>query len=127
MQFVCQKNIRNGGRKIKPVNNYILLVDYYRRPSLQRNTRGRYRVGAKTPEEAVKLLRNKIKFGSILVSYKCDADNDKKAGAFVPYKTVVKEEPCTDNAVDANGNTVQTTGFKQIEPRSATDPIKNIK
>ncbi len=72
---------------MKETNNYILLVDCYRRPQRQRNTAGRYRVGAKTPKEAVKLLREKIGFGSIQVYYKCD----KKDKFAVPYKTVVRE------------------------------------
>ncbi|MEE1504312.1 MAG: hypothetical protein UGF89_08745 [Acutalibacteraceae bacterium] len=72
---------------MKEVNNYILLVDYYKSPRLKHNTAGRYRVGAKTPGEAVKLLREKIGFGSIQVYYKCSKD-DKLT---VPYKTVVKE------------------------------------
>lgn len=109
---------------MKQINNYICLVDCYRRPSLWRNTRGRYRVGAKTPEEAKKLLRDKIKFGSILVYYECDAERDKRNGTFVPYKTVVKEETYSEESVNENGDIVYIDkGFKQIEPRSATDPI----
>lgn len=72
---------------MKKINNYILLVDYYKSPRLKRNTAGRYRVGAKSPQEAVKLLREKIGFGSIQVHYKCE-ENDKLT---VPYKCVVKE------------------------------------
>lgn len=71
--------------KHKPnYSNYILLVDNYRRPSRQRNTCGRYRVGAKTPGQAIQLLRAKIGFGSILVYYE---DNDKIVG----YKECKKE------------------------------------
>jgi len=72
---------------MKIPKNYILLVDYYRRLSRQRNTAGRYRVCAKTPEEAIELLREKIGFGSIQVYYECKADDKLN----VPYKTVVKE------------------------------------
>lgn len=74
---------------MKTVSNYILLVDAYRRPSRRRNTAGRYRVGAKTEKEAVELLREKIKFGSIQVYYRCrdDEDTKKKVG----YKKVVRE------------------------------------
>ena len=39
-----------NGRRTR---NYICLVDTYRRPSRQRNTAGRYRVGAKNPKAAV--------------------------------------------------------------------------
>lgn len=109
---------------MKQINNYICLVDYYRRPSLFRNTRGCYRVGAKTPEEAKRLLRDKIKFGSILVYYECDAERDKRNGTFVPYKTVVKEEPYFEDSVNENGDIVHIMkGYKQIEPHSATDPV----
>lgn len=109
---------------MKQINNYICLVDYYRRPSLCRNTRGRYRVGAKTPEEAKRLLRDKIKFGSILIYYECNAERDKRNGTFVPYKTVVKEENYFEESVNENGDIVHIMkGFKQIEPHSATDPI----
>lgn len=87
-EFLVKKE---GKRKMKQINNYICLVDYYRRPSLFRNTRGCYRVGAKTPEEEKRLLRDKIKFGSILVYGECDAERDKQNGAFVPYKTVLKK------------------------------------
>lgn len=97
---------------MKEVNNYILLVDYHRRPQRQRNTAGRYRVGAKTPEEAIKLLREKIGFGSIQVYYKCQKDKN-----MVPYKTVVKE------TFAGNGK-----GFDTIHqpPVHANAPHKNI-
>lgn len=72
---------------MKPIKNYILIVDGYRRPSRQRNTAGRYRVGAKAPKEAEKLLREKIGFGSIQVYYECEPDDKLN----VPYKMVVKE------------------------------------
>ena len=74
---------------MKTVSNYILLVDAYRRPSRQRNTSGRYRVGAKTEKEAVQLLREKIKFGSIQVYYRCSDDEDTKNK--VGYREIVKE------------------------------------
>lgn len=76
---------------MKQINNYICLVDYYRRPSLFRNTRGCYRVGAKTPEEAKRLLRDKIKFGSILVYYECDAERDKRNGNLFHIKQLLKK------------------------------------
>ena len=70
---------------MKQINNYICIVDYGR-PSYtyNRNTSGRYRVGAKTEKEAEKLLRDEIKFGSIQVYYK---DNTVKIG----YKQIIKE------------------------------------
>ena len=75
---------------MKEINNYILLVDNHRRPSRQRNTAGRYRVGAKTENEAIELLRDKIKFGSIQVYYKCNPENEKPEN-MIGYKEVVKE------------------------------------
>lgn len=52
-----------------PVKQYVCLVDTYRRPSRWRNTRGRYRVGAKNEKEARRLLQKAIGFGSVLVYY----------------------------------------------------------
>lgn len=49
--------------------NYIVLVDSYRRSSRCRNTKGRYRVGAKNPKEARKLVQQSIGFGSAIVYY----------------------------------------------------------
>ena len=72
---------------MKPVKNYILLVDFHRRPSRQRNTAGRYRVGAKNPDEAVRFLREKIGFGAIQIYYECKSDDKLN----VSYKTVVQE------------------------------------
>lgn len=92
---------------MKPVRNYILLVDNYRRPSRQRNTSGRYRVGAKTPDEAVKLLRERIGFGSIQVYYECGEDEKYS----VPYKAVVQEKLC-------NGK------IRHIMPHHANAPQK---
>lgn len=97
------------GRKeksMKKVNNYILLVDNYRRLSRQRNTAGRYRVGAKSEKEAIELLREKIGFGSIQVYYLSD---DVK----VRYKEVVKETHLKDR---------KTFEFEFAEPRHATAP-----
>ena len=72
---------------MKAIKNYILLVDYHRSPARQRNTAGRYRVGAKTPNEAVNLLREKIGFGAIQVYYECKPDDKLTIG----YKEVKKE------------------------------------
>lgn len=54
---------------MKSTKNYICLVDHYRRASRQRNTAGRYRVGARTPKEAKALLQKAIGFGSVQVYY----------------------------------------------------------
>lgn len=97
---------------MKSVNNYILLVDNYRRPSRQRNTAGRYRVGAKTEKEAIQLLRDKIKFGSIHLYYKCNSEVEEKKGIpQVKYKEVVKE-------IGYNN----TTNYQYINPISAIAP-----
>lgn len=71
---------------MKQVNNYILLVDSHKPKEYCHDTKGRYRVGAKTEKEAVSLLREFIKFGSIQVYYKCmDEDVSLK------YKEIKKE------------------------------------
>lgn len=105
---------------MKDVKNYILLVDNYRRPERCRNTQGRYRVGAKTPDEAVELLRKAIKFGSIQVYYCVDdlepiylapgtlEGNRSRVG----YKEVVKEIFCDGR-------------YEQRPVKSAIDPILN--
>ena len=69
---------------MKEVANYILLVDSHK--PYKRETSGRYRVGAKTEKEAVEILRNKIKFGSIQVYYICKPDDIS-----VEYKEVKRE------------------------------------
>jgi hypothetical protein len=74
---------------MKEVRQYICLVDAYRRPSRRRNTAGRYRVAAKSPKEAVKLLRAKIGFGSIQVYY--DSTDYDKPEDKLSYKSVVRE------------------------------------
>lgn len=78
-------------------HNYICLVDYYRRPSRCRNTKGRYRVGAKSEQEAKELLREKIGFGSILVYYTCDEKADRKAKKFIGYREIVQEKYVVEN------------------------------
>lgn len=58
-------------------------VDQGTPPEFQHSTKGLYRVAAKTEKEAVKLLRTKIKFGSIQVG--C-----KTSDSFLKYKQVAK-------------------------------------
>ena len=104
---------------MKAIKNYILLVDSYRRPERRRNTAGRYRVGAKSPEEAVKLLREKIGFGSIRVYYECTPDNQTSIdGPPVGYKEVVQEI-----LVQENGKMTR----KRVEPHHATSPRQKDK
>lgn len=52
-----------------PTRQFICIVDGYRRPSRQRNTWGRYRVGARSAKEARKILQKRIGFGSVQVYY----------------------------------------------------------
>lgn len=99
---------------MKPVKNYILLVDAHRRPSRQRNTAGRYRVAAKTPDEAVSLLREKIGFGSIQVYYECKSDEKLN----VPYKSVVKE---VSREIEKEDGSI-CIGMAHIEPHHANAP-----
>lgn len=98
---------------MKPVKNYILLVDSNRRPSRKRNTSGRYRVGAKDPDEAVKLLREKIGFGSIRVYYEVIPGKHDYDGPAVPYKTVVQQ---------VSDHSMPGWHFKYVEPHHATAP-----
>lgn len=51
------------------IKTYVCLVDQYKRPSRQHNTKGRYYVGAKTEKEAKKILQKVIGFGSIQIYY----------------------------------------------------------
>lgn len=73
----------------KESKNYICIVDGYRRPGRQRNTAGRYRVGAKTAAEEKKLLQRAIGFGSILVYYE---DVNPETCALAKHGECFKEE-----------------------------------
>lgn len=97
----------------KPIRNYILLVDSYRRPSRRRNTAGRYRVGAKSPEEAVKLLRAVIGFGSIRVYYEVVPGKHDYDGPEIGYKEVVRQ------VVDRSKPGCR---FKYVQPHHASAP-----
>lgn len=90
--------------------NYICLVDNYRRSSRKRNTYGRYRVGAKNPKQARKILQNAIGFGSVLVYY-------EDAKLLVGYKEIKKE------VFDKNGNSNDNLGFVLKPVFHATYPI----
>ena len=72
---------------MKPINTYVCLVDNCRRPSRQRNTFGRYYVGAKTEKEAKKLLQTAIGFGSIQIYYKANPDG---IDPIMDYKEIAK-------------------------------------
>lgn len=57
-------------------NTYIVLVDSHRGwDCWKRQTQGRYRVGAKSPEDAEEILRKRIGFGSIRTYYKTNPDD----------------------------------------------------
>lgn len=73
---------------MKPIHQYVCLVDTYRRPSRTRNTYGRYRVGAKTEKEAKELLQKAIQFGSVQVYYE---DTNPPPELIVSYKEIKKE------------------------------------
>lgn len=53
----------------KPVKQFVCVVDGWRRPSRQRNTMGRYRVGAKDEKSAKRMLQKAIGFGSVQVIF----------------------------------------------------------
>ena len=70
----------------KEIKQAIVLVDAYRRPDRQRNTAGRYRVGAKTEKEAEELVRKAIGFGSVKFYY---WEDKARHGKKVAYKEIV--------------------------------------
>ena len=73
---------------MKPVHNYLVVVDHYRAHyATQRSTAGRYRVAAKTPEEAEELVKAVIGFGSPVVSHAYPDDDPMN----LPYKKVMRE------------------------------------
>ena len=73
---------------MKPIHNYLVLVDHYRAHyATPRATAGRYRVAAKTPEEAEELVKAVIGFGSPVVQF-AYPDNDPQN---IPYKKVMRE------------------------------------
>lgn len=85
--------------------NYIVLVDMYRRSSRCRNTRGRYRVGAKNPREARKLVQAAIGFGSVLVYY-------EDFHLLARYREVLREQYVV--------GTKENLGFRLLPVRHAT-------
>lgn len=87
--------------------NYIVLVDSYRRSSRCRNTKGRYRVGAKNPKEARKLVQQAIGFGSVLVYY-------EDANLLAKYREVLKEEYIVGRK--------ENLGFKLMPARHVNEP-----
>ena len=95
---------------MKHVNTYVCLVDNYRRPSRQRNTHGRYYVGAKTEKEAKKLLQESIGFGSVQIYYVATPGG---IDPMMEYKEVKKGV--------WNGN-----GFTAENVKHATSPVEAI-
>lgn len=65
--------------------NYIVLVDCNKKPSMQRNTHGRYIVGAKNKKQAKELTQKRIGFGSVQVYRELEK-------IIVPYKSVMVEK-----------------------------------
>lgn len=84
---------------------FVCLVDNYRRSSRQRNTKGRYLVGAKNEKQAKDLLQKTIGFGSVQVYYE------------------VETESGTDKFVN-DGQVLKVTTNGYMEPRKATDPME---
>lgn len=89
--------------------NYFVLVDSYRRSSRCRNTKGRYRVGAKNPKEARKLVQRAIGFGSAIVYY-------EDTNLLAQYKQVFRE-------VYTPGQT-KNLGFQLMPVRHANAPVE---
>lgn len=76
--------------KNKTVKQFVLVVDSYRRPSRQRSTQGRYRVGAKNAAHAKEILKKAIGFGSINVLYE---DESPAPGHVLAMGVCRKETP----------------------------------
>lgn len=103
--------------KQKPARNFILLVDSHKAPGLWHNTRGRYRVGAKNAEEAVKLLREKIGFGSIQVYY--EITEDKQYDLTLPL--LARGEVKQELSSIINGKLTR----RHVDPHHANAPRKS--
>ena len=76
---------------MRTVQQFVLIVDYGTPPQFRQKTAGRYRVAAKDQKEAIKLLRKRIKFGSI----QCFGTAKRSDGngwrlPDLPYKMVMK-------------------------------------
>ena len=74
----------------RPTKQYVCTVDGYRRPSRQRNTKGRYRVAARDEKTAERILQKAIGFGSVRVLYE---DEHPKPGKSIPLGQCRKELP----------------------------------
>lgn len=70
----------------RPTKQYVCVVDGHRRPSLQRNTKGRYRVAARDGKTAGRLLRDAVGFGSVQVLFE-----DKSPKTALPLGQCRKE------------------------------------
>lgn len=101
---------------MKEVKQYVASVDSHRKNGLvccpanerlyQRQSRGRYRVAAKSEKEAKKLVQQAIKFGSVSIVYE-----DGTPGQALPYKSVKRELP-DGRLVGAVPATAPATGDK---------------
>ncbi len=98
----------------RSTKNYILFVDRRKPTHMQRNTAGRYRVGARDAKEAIKLLRAAIGFGNITVGWECSRGMYNDWAPAVGYKEVVQELPSHDE----NGHLI----FRRIPPHHASTP-----
>lgn len=74
----------------RPVKQYVCIVDGFRRPSRQRNTKGRYRVAARDQKSAKRILSQAIKFGSVQVLYE---DTNPKPEKILPLGQCRLEHP----------------------------------
>ena len=110
---------------MKPVNTYVCYVDAYRNGFIfrgiserlyERNTKGRYLVGAKSAKEAKEILQKAIGFGSINVPKHQSwiYDHLKKP---LKYKEVLKWDWCHDKEKNCLIDSFST------DIRHATAPI----
>ena len=86
----------------------VVLVDYHNK--YKHNTQGRYLVGAKTKEEAEKLVKDIIGFGSVQFYFW-----DKNPTYICKYKEVVMEKIDRENCKEH-------LTFKYVKPHHANSP-----
>lgn len=110
---------------MKPINQYIVLVDSHRKNGItcatkerlyQRQTYGRYQVAAKSRKEAKLLCQETIGFGSVHVT-KYQDPNPK---TILPYKTV-KKVNYEYKDIKVNGKTTRMTIYTLTDPIHATN------
>lgn len=81
---------------MKKIQTFVAVVDGHRKPSMRRNTYGRYLIGAKSKDEAAAILKSQIGFGSVQII-------GTTTETALAYKSAVKE--CFETAPDKRTKT----------------------